>query len=71
MRSFRLQAFIALALYFFGFFPGLIATIYWWNQARSLQVATGIAPRGKGCLTTMLVGAVIMLVFMVGIAGIL
>jgi hypothetical protein len=70
LRSFRLQAFIALALYFFGFVPGLIATIYWWNQARNLQVATGIAPRGKGCLTIMLVSAVIMMMVGAGIAGI-
>ena len=70
MRSFRLQAFIALFLYAFGFLPGLIANIIWWNQARSLQAATGIAPRGKGCLTVMLVCAVIMMLFWVGITGI-
>ncbi len=70
MRSFRWQAFIALVLYFPFFLPGLIANIIWWNQARSLQAATGIAPRGKGCLTVMLVCAVIMMLLSVGVAGI-
>jgi hypothetical protein len=70
MRSFRWQVFIALALYFPFFLPGLIANIIWWNQARSLEAATGIAPRGKGCLTMMLVCAVIMMLISVGIAGI-
>lgn len=70
MRSFRWQAFFALILYFPFFLPGLIANIIWWNQARSLQAATGIAPRGKGCLTVMLVCAVIMMLLSVGIAGI-
>jgi hypothetical protein len=70
MRSFRWQAFFALVLYFPFFLPGLIANIIWWNQARSLQAATGIAPRGKGCLTVMLVCAVIMMLLSVGIAGI-
>ena len=69
LRSFRWQAFIALILYFPFFLPGLIANIIWWNQARSLEAATGIAPRGKGCLTVMLVCAVIMLVFSIGVAG--
>lgn len=68
-RSFRWQAFIAFVLYFPFFLPGLIANIIWWNQARSLEAATGIAPRGKGCLTVMLVCAVIMLVFTIGVAG--
>jgi hypothetical protein len=71
MRSFRWQAFFTLILYFPFFLPGLIANIIWWNQARSLQEATGIAPRGKGCLTAMLVCAVIMMLFSAGIAGIL
>lgn len=70
MRSFRWQAFFALILYFPFFLPGLIANIIWWNQARNLQAATGIAPRGKGCLTVMLVCAVIMMLLSVGIAGI-
>lgn len=70
MRSFRWQAIFALILYFPFFLPGLIANIYWWNQARSLEAATGIAPRGKGCLTVMLVCAVIMMLLSVGIAGI-
>lgn len=70
MRSFRWQAVFALLLYFPFFLPGLIANIIWWNQARSLEAATGIAPRGKGCLTTMLVCAVIMILLSVGVAGI-
>ena len=70
MRSFRWQAFFALILYFPFFLPGLIANIIWWNQARSLEAATGIAPRGKGCLTVMLVCAVIMMLLSVGVAGI-
>ena len=70
LRSFRWQVFFALALYVFFFFPGLIANIIWWNQARNLEAATGIAPRGKGCLTVMLVCAVIMLLLSVGVAGI-
>jgi hypothetical protein len=70
MRSFRWQAVFALLLYFPFFLPGLIANIIWWNQARSLQAATGIAPRGKGCLTVMLVCAVIMMLLSVGVAGI-
>ncbi len=71
MRSFRWQAFFALILYFPFFLPGLIANIIWWNQARSLHAATGIAPRGKGCLTVLLVCAVIMMLLSVGVAGIL
>jgi hypothetical protein len=67
--SFRWQVIIALVLYFPFFLPGLIANIYWWNQARSLEAATGIAPRGKGCLTIMLICAVIMMLSWVGIAG--
>lgn len=70
MRSFRWQAFFALILYFPFFLPGLIANIIWWNQARSLEAATGIAPRGKGCLTVLLVCAVIMMLLSVGVAGI-
>jgi hypothetical protein len=70
MRSFRWQAIFALILYFPFFLPGLIANIIWWNQARNLEAATGIAPRGKGCLTVMLVCAVIMMLLSVGIAGI-
>jgi hypothetical protein len=70
LRSFRWQAVFALILYFPFFLPGLIANIIWWNQARSLQAATGIAPRGKGCLTVMLVCAVIMMLLSVGVAGI-
>lgn len=69
MRSFRGQAFIALVLYFPFFLPGLIANIIWWNQARSLEAATGIAPRGKGCLTGMLICAVILMLLSVGVAG--
>lgn len=70
MRSFRWRAFLALILYFPFFLPGLIANIIWWNQARNLQAATGIAPRGKGCLTVMLVCAVIMMLLSVGVAGV-
>ena len=69
MRSFRWQAFFALILYFPFFLPGLIANLIWWNQARKLEAATGIAPRGKGCLTVMLVWAVIMMLLSAGIAG--
>ncbi|MCA9877632.1 MAG: hypothetical protein KC442_07615 [Thermomicrobiales bacterium] len=69
MRSFRWQAFFALLLYFPFFLPGLIANIIWWNQARTLESATGIAPRGKGCLTVLLVCGVMMLLFSMGIAG--
>jgi hypothetical protein len=69
VRSFYWQVIVTLILYFPFFLPGLVANIYWWNQARNLEAATGIAPRGKGCLTIMLVCAVIMMLSWVGIAG--
>lgn len=67
--SYRWQAVIVFALYWFFFFPGLIANIVFWNKAKQVQAATGIAPRGKGCLTFMLVCAVLLLILTVGVAA--
>ncbi|MFT4039001.1 MAG: hypothetical protein QM692_12525, partial [Thermomicrobiales bacterium] len=67
--SYRWQAVIVFALYWFFFFPGLIANIIYWNKAKNVQAATGIAPRGKGCLTFMLVCALLFLLLSLGVAA--
>lgn len=62
-RSYRWKVCFVAALYMFLFFPGLIANIFWWLEARNVERISGIAPAGKGCLTFMLVLAGTFLAF--------
>ena len=54
-QSFVPHAFLALLLYFFFWFPGLIVNIVFWNDAKKVLRDTGSPPRGYGCLGKMLV----------------
>jgi hypothetical protein len=71
VRSFRKNAVFAFLLYFPFFLPGLIASIVWWNEANRIERRTGIAPRGKGCLTALLVYGVLVAGFWLLMYGIL
>jgi hypothetical protein len=53
--SFKKRATAAFFLYLVAFFPGLIASAFWWNQASDYQHRTGIAPPGKNTLTALLI----------------
>jgi hypothetical protein len=54
-RSFVTPAVITLALYWFLWFPGLIANIVFWNEAKNVEHVTGKAPEGYGCLLVLFV----------------
>ena len=60
VRDYTRRAWIAFILYGALFFPGLIASAYWWREARQEEVRSGIAPRGKGCLTALVLYGIAM-----------
>ncbi len=54
-KSFTTPAIFTLILYFFGWVPGLIANIVYFNEANAIQKRTGKEPEGKGCLLALLI----------------
>ena len=54
-KSYIGKAFVALILYYVGFFiGGLISNILFLSQANETKRATGRSPRGRGCLIILL-----------------
>jgi hypothetical protein len=53
-QDYTTMAVITLVLYWVGYLPGLLVNIWLWYQANQEEKATGIAPAGKGCLSSLL-----------------
>jgi hypothetical protein len=64
-RSFTGPAVITLVLYFIFWFPGLIANILFYKEAKEIKRVTGHAPHGMGCLSIMFWLSVIPLILLV------
>lgn len=63
-QDYTTMAVITLVLYWVGYLPGLLVNLWLWHQANEDQKANGIAPAGKGCLSSLLIiFAVLPLIF--------
>jgi hypothetical protein len=73
--SFTWKAFATLVLYCIFWFPGLLANILFYGEAKNAQQRTGHAPEGMGCLGALLwlnlliPLAILALLFMLGFIG--
>lgn len=61
-RSFTGTAVLVFLLYWFFWIPGFIVNIISYNEAKRVQRVAGQSPAGLGCLTAMLILAVISIV---------
>lgn len=55
MRAYTTPALITLALYFFFWFPGLIANVIYLFAATDDKRKSGLEPQGRGCLVALMV----------------
>ena len=67
-KSFTGKAVLTLVLYFLLWFPGLIANILFYKEAREVKRVTGYAPQGMGCLSAMFWGSLIPFILLIFIA---
>lgn len=70
-KSYVVWAWLALILYAFGYFPGLLANLWLWRQSVGFQRDTGVRAKGSGCLVWLLwvVGVGFPLLYVIGISS--
>lgn len=54
-QDYTTMAIVTLVLYWIGYIPGLVVNLWLWYQAGQDERRTGVAPAGKGCLSSLLI----------------